>query len=266
MDITHYFKKKDDITKDVFEDNSKDTIIIYPEIDPEWNILELAFKTVPNSWESTFKYAYPELELINKILQEKIDKGERIFPLKKNIFRAFYLTPLDNIKVVIIGQDPYHSTDEIGEPVANGLAFSVSNNSKLQPSLYNIFKEMKNCYPSFTYESGNLSDWAKQGVFLINSCLTVKPHEAGSHKKIWFGFIIKVLKAICNTVPNCIFLLWGDKAQFFRPYLEGRIKVLETSHPSGFSANRGFIGSSHFKTTNELLISLKKEPIDWNIY
>lgn len=221
----------------------------------------------PIGWIDVFKKAEPELELVSNILGQL----GVFFPLKKNLFRAFDECPLNNVNVVILGQDPYHSTFE-GLPQANGMAFSTGKGCPIQPSLRNIYKELSNEYPDFGEpEHGDLSSWANQGVLLLNTCLTVMPHQAESHKEIWNGFITKVLAAVGYRNPECIYLLWGAKSQRFESLLGQRAIKLKASHPSPFSAHRGtkdseaFIGSNHFKLTNDYLVQQGKSPINWSI-
>lgn len=221
----------------------------------------------PAGWVECFKGAHPELELLDRILRQL---GE-YFPYADDLFTAFELCPLENVKVVILGQDPYHATHE-GVPQANGMAFATNKGCPTQPSVQNIFKELKKEYPQYKIPNhGDLSSWASQGVLLLNTCLTVKPHVPKSHKEIWNGFIAKIMEAIGHQNPECIYLLWGSQAQN-KSYLIGERSItLMASHPSPFSAYRGtkdapaFIGCGHFKMVNEFLIKQGKTPIDWQL-
>lgn len=229
---------------------------------------QIATECPPPAWIVTFNNAKAEIKLVSGILNQI----EPWFPLKKNLFRAFDLCPLVDVKVVILGQDPYHSVDN-GRPQANGLAFSTDKCHPIQPSLKNIYTELSREYPSefIPPNHGDLSKWAGQGVLLLNTCLTVTPHQAGSHKEIWNGFVTRVIDSINETNPECIFMLWGKKAIDFSQRLGQRTIKLYASHPSPFSAHKAskdapaFIGCNHFRMANEYLVAKGKTPIDWRI-
>ena len=218
-------------------------------LDISWfNLLELEFK------KPYFKdlMLYVGTEYQNQIC----------FPKETEIFAAFNHCSFDNIKVVIIGQDPYH-----GERQANGLCFSVNEGVKFPPSLLNIFKEIETDMGVNSPISGDLTGWAKQGVLLLNTTLTVRKSEAGSHqKKGWEIFTDEVIRKISDTKEDVIFLLWGSFAQRKRALIDTkRHHVLEAGHPSPLSANRGlWFGNKHFSKTNEILISLQKEVVIWD--
>jgi len=199
-------------------------------------------------------------ELKAFLVEEK--KNYKIYPPGKKIFAAFDQTPPDKVKVVIIGQDPYH-----GHEQAHGLCFSVNDGIQHPPSLRNIFKEIANDLGYSYPRSGNLEPWAKQGVLLINATLTVRAGQAGSHqKKGWEQFTDTVIKRLSDQKEGLIFLLWGSYAIAKRTLIdESKHHVLTTVHPSPLSAHRGFFGSKHFSKTNEILIKNGKEPIDWRI-
>tara|TARA_B100000242_G_scaffold45421_1_gene27000 strand:+ start:1438 stop:2100 length:663 start_codon:yes stop_codon:yes gene_type:complete len=196
--------------------------------------------------------------LKKKILQEKTKNT--IYPNGAKIFRAFELTPFINVKVVILGQDPYHN-----EGQANGLCFSVNENISHPPSLKNIFKEIKNDLKIELPISGNLERWANQGVLLLNSILTVNKNQAGSHKNFgWENFTDKVIQTISTKKNNIIFLLWGKFAQSKSLIIDNsKHHILVAAHPSPFSANKGFFGCKHFSKTNQILYHLGKEEIKW---
>lgn len=196
--------------------------------------------------------------LTNKINQDRIRK--RVFPPKEEIFSALKLTPLNDIKVVIIGQDPYH---EIGQ--AHGLAFSVKQGVKLPPSLQNIYKEIEQEYGYKMSNNGDLTNWAKQGVLLLNSSLTVNQGEAGSHKGYgWEIFTKKIIETINSELSGVVFLLWGRHAQEIGKNIDrSKHYVLTSVHPSPLSAYNGFFGNNHFKHCNEILKKLGKKEIDW---
>ena len=182
------------------------------------------------------------------------------YPGEKDIFAAFNACAFDDLKVVIIGQDPYHG---IGQ--ANGLCFSVKEGVKHPPSLVNIFKELETDVQKAVPVSGDLSHWAKQGVLLLNATLTVKAHEAGSHQKQgWETFTDAVISRISEEKEDVIFLLWGKFAQNKRSLLNLKKHiVLEAPHPSPLGAWRGWFGSKHFSKTNKILNRLGKSKIDW---
>ena len=185
-----------------------------------------------------------------------------IYPPQSEIFSAFDFTPFENVKVVILGQDPYH-----GEGQANGLSFSVADGIKLPPSLRNIYKELKDDVGIEISTSGNLESWARQGVLLLNATLTVEATKAGSHqKKGWEIFTDAVIQTLSDKKENIVFILWGTYAQKKGAKID-RTKhlVIETAHPSPLGAYRGFWGSKPFSTTNQFLKSKNITEIDWQI-
>jgi uracil-DNA glycosylase len=231
---------------------------ILPSVTQEMSFLELS-RTIPSSWRATFENCKEEFVYLDKII-----KGD-FFPEKKKVFRAFELTPLDEVKIVIIGQDPYHQKKGNGKPRAQGLSFSVSKDDEIPVSLQNIFKEIKSEYPEYVIpDNGDITHWAKQGVLLLNSSLTVEPGKAGSHGVIWHGFLSKMLEAIgARENKKCIYLLWGNHAKDIGEYAPENSIKLYTSHPSGFSVTKGFFGCGHFKEANRILIEQGLEPIIW---
>lgn len=215
---------------------------------------------IEESWKNLLK---PEFEkpyfssLINFVKQEY--KEHTCYPKGKNIFKAFELTPFDQVKVVLLGQDPYH-----GEGQAMGLCFSVPNGIVYPPSLRNIIIELKND-TRIELKSGDLTPWAKQGVFLLNATLTVRAHQAGSHqKKGWETFTDSVIHKISEEKEHVVFILWGSYAQQKINLIDTRKHfIIKSVHPSPLSAHRGFFGSRPFSLTNEYLTSKKIEPIQW---
>jgi uracil-DNA glycosylase len=216
---------------------------------------------IAGSWktrlESEFQKAY-FTELIRFVRQEY--QTERIFPSGKDIFRAFDTCRFDDVKVVILGQDPYH-----GEGQANGLCFSVTDGIKPPPSLVNIFKEIHNDLGKPIPKSGDLGRWATQGVLLLNATLTVRASQPGSHqKKGWEEFTDAVIRKISDERKNVVFLLWGAYAQKKGEIIDrSKHLVLMSPHPSPFSADRGFFGCKHFSKANEYLRSKGMSEIDW---
>lgn len=189
-------------------------------------------------------------------------KNNQIFPDMYSIFNALKLTSYKDTKVLILGQDPYH---DIGQ--AHGLAFSVQKGVKTPPSLLNIYKELKDEYGYEIPNNGFLEKWADQGVLLLNTALTVRAHQANSHKdKGWEIFTDSIIKYLNNRQDPVIFILWGANARSKKKLIDlKKHYVLEAPHPSPLSAHRGFFGCGHFKKSNEILKSLGKEEIDWKI-
>ena len=198
-----------------------------------------------------------------KILGEvdKRCKSLNIFPLKKDIFKAFNLTPFEKVKVVIIGQDPYH-----GEGEANGLAFSLNDDVKITPSLRNIFKELENDL-CIKRDNKDLSGWAKQGVLLLNSILTVEKDRPLSHKDLgWEKITDFIIKYISDNKKNVVFILWGNYAkEKSRLIDENKHYVIKSNHPSPLSASRGFFNSKPFSKTNNYLNKNNQSVIDWSL-
>tara|TARA_Y100001935_G_scaffold206937_1_gene176159 strand:+ start:617 stop:1282 length:666 start_codon:yes stop_codon:yes gene_type:complete len=187
-------------------------------------------------------------------------KTKQIFPHPKNIFKAFELTPVNDVKVVILGQDPYHGADQ-----AHGLAFSVQENIKIPPSLSNIYKELYDDLNIPIKRSGNLEYWAKQGVLLLNSVLTVESGKANSHKNIgWEKFTESVISLISKKKEILVFLLWGNYAHKKEDFIESNNHlILKSVHPSPLSAYNGFFGSKHFSKANNFLKKNNIKEIVW---
>ena len=185
---------------------------------------------------------------------------QTIYPPAKLIFNAFDQCPFDNVKVVILGQDPYH-----GPGQAHGLCFSVNNGVEFPPSLRNIFKEIQSDTGSPVPTSGNLERWAKQGVLLLNATLTVRAHTAGSHqKKGWEQFTDAVIHLVADKLENVVFILWGNYAISKGEFIDSRKHlILKSVHPSPLSASRGFFGNHQFSTANKYLIENRKEAVRW---
>ena len=198
---------------------------------------------------------------LQQFIEHEIQLGKTIYPAEADRFTAFSLTELTNVKVVILGQDPYH-----GEGQAHGLSFSVPAGTKIPPSLRNIYKELANDINwAGSPDSGDLSEWAKQGVLLLNTVLTVEKANAGSHaKQGWEIFTDNVIRHINEHTEGVVFLLWGSyaikKSSMIDIY---KHHILTAVHPSPLSAYRGFFGCKHFSKTNELLIKQGKSPIIW---
>ena len=216
-----------------------------------------------NDWHQYFEKNSAELfEISNKIHQKKLElENLEVYPPTNNIFKAFELCDINNINVVIIGQDCYH-----GKGQANGLCFSVNEGIKIPPSLRNIYKELKNDL-NITRSSDDFSNLASQGVLLLNSSLTVHERLAGSHLNIWENFTNNIIKHISNTSNDpIVFILWGNYAKSKKKFINDTHHIIEGTHPSPLSANRGgFFGKKYFSKANELLVKNNKTPIDWSI-
>ena len=183
-----------------------------------------------------------------------------IYPKGSLIFNAFKQTPFDKVKVVILGQDPYHNPEQ-----AMGLSFSVPDGTKIPPSLMNMYKELNKDIGMPIPTTGNLTNWANQGVLLLNSVLTVRANEPASHAKVgWMNFTDDIIQILSNEKKHLVFILWGNFAQQKQIYIDAtKHKILKAAHPSPFSAYNGFFGCKHFSATNEYLVEHHQNPIDW---
>lgn len=218
---------------------------------------------IHDSWKEILFDEFQKSYFINLkqfLLEDK--KQYRIYPPGSAIFNAFNQTPYSNVRVVIIGQDPYHGTGQ-----AHGLCFSVPFGIKPPPSLVNIFKEIRDDLGLPIPNHGNLDYWAMQGVLLMNATLTVRANQPGSHQgKGWEEFTNTVIVKLSETKENLVFLLWGKYAQNKEELIDTkRHHILRAPHPSPFSANSGFFGCKHFSKTNEILEKNGVEPIDWRV-
>lgn len=236
----------------------------------DWSWEQVLSNYVPPTWGSAFARSAGERKTIAEVLTKKeLPKYGELFPEKEKIYRAFELTPLPRVRVVIVGQDPYPQRAKNGLPKAQGLSFSVSpNDPEIPASLKNIYKELKAEYPeTFTIpKHGDLSKWAKQGVLLLNMALTVAPGVRNAHKGVWKPFIYKIIKEIVEKYPQTIFVLWGGDAEKLRSQL-GNLKALVSNHPSPESVNKGgnFMGNGHFLKINQILEERGEQPIDWQV-
>lgn len=216
---------------------------------------------IEDSWKQKLapEFDKPYFEELTRFVKTEYTNG-RVYPPAKLIFNAFDLCPFDNVKVVIIGQDPYH-----GPGQAHGLCFSVPEGIEFPPSLVNIFKEINDDLHVEMPSSGNLERWAKQGVLLLNATLTVKAHQAGSHQnKGWEQFTDAAIRALNEEKEHLVFLLWGSYAQRKGEFIDRqRHLVLQSPHPSPLSAYRGFFGNGHFSKANSYLAENGLEPINW---
>lgn len=230
---------------------------------------------IERSWKDALasEFEKPYFKSLSTFIRQEIVNGQLVFPLPKDILAAFDFSPLDQTKVVILGQDPYHSysfVDGKQIPTAHGLCFSVVHGAKTPPSLQNIYKELQSDLGADNFHipnHGNLTDWARQGVLLLNSTLTVKAHAAMSHtKKGWEEFTDSAIRAVSEKNDHVVFLLWGRHAQAKKPLINAaKHRILEAAHPSPFSANNGFFGCKHFSKTNQYLVTHGKTPIHWSL-
>jgi uracil-DNA glycosylase len=218
---------------------------------------------INESWRKILEQEFNSLYFIDlkTFLVEEKEKYD-VYPPGPQIFSAFDHTPFENVKAVILGQDPYH-----GQGQANGLCFSVSAGIRKPPSLVNIFKELNSDLGVAIPQNGNLEPWAKQGVLLLNATLTVRASQAGSHQnKGWETFTDAVIRQLSEQRSGIVFLLWGAYAQAKAKTIDStKHHILKAAHPSPFSAYNGFMGCRHFSKTNELLRQMGKEEINWAI-
>jgi uracil-DNA glycosylase len=216
---------------------------------------------IEESWKKVLleEFQKPYFETLKTFLVEE-KKLHTIYPSGQNIFAAFEHTPFENVEVVILGQDPYHGVGQ-----AHGLSFSVQDGVPHPPSLQNIFKELKDDLGCNIPKSGNLTAWAKQGVFLLNTVLTVRASEANSHRNQgWENFTDAVIKTLSTQKEHLVFILWGSPAGAKASLIDGKKHlILRAPHPSPLSSYRGFFGSKPFSKSNDYLVAKGKKPIDW---
>lgn len=226
--------------------------------------METINPNINEEWKSVLRdeFQKPYFRELRNFLKEEKQAGKQIFPPGKFIFNAFDSTPFSQVKVIILGQDPYH-----GNGQAHGLCFSVPQGVKPPPSLVNIYKELHEDIGFVIPPHGNLSAWTRQGVFLLNAILTVEANLAASHQRHgWEEFTNVVIQKLSETREGLIFFLWGKYAQDKAVLIDSRRhNILKAAHPSPFSAYNGFFGCKHFSTANKLLIESGKTPIDWSL-
>ena len=215
---------------------------------------------IDNNWQPLFRQEEKKSYFQNLLHHLKqAYKTQIIYPEKQNIFNAFKLTDFNDVKVVILGQDPYHEKGQ-----AQGLSFSVPSNFKLPPSLVNIYKELESDLGVKSITNGDLTPWAEQGVLLLNTVLTVEEHKANSHKNLgWLNFTLEVIKAL-SVRGNVVFVLWGANAISYKKYINTKTNhIISSPHPSPLSAYQGFFGSKPFSKVNACLEQMHKQPIIW---
>jgi uracil-DNA glycosylase len=218
---------------------------------------------IPDSWLPSLvgETTQPYYQQLYRFVDEERHKY-KVFPPSADVFNALRYTPFNTVRVVIIGQDPYHDDNQ-----AHGLAFSVRPGVKTPPSLQNIYKELRDDVQFRVPNHGCLIPWAEQGVLLLNAVLTVRAHQANSHQgKGWENFTDAVLKAVNNRKDRVVFLLWGSYAQRKAEWIDTtRHTVLKAPHPSPLSATRGFFGCAHFSKTNAILTAADQSPVNWQL-
>ncbi|WP_028305190.1 uracil-DNA glycosylase [Oceanospirillum maris] len=219
---------------------------------------------LPDDWLAVLggEFEQPYMQNLKAFLAEEKAQGKVVYPHSSDWFNAFKYTPLNQVKVVILGQDPYHGPNQ-----AHGLCFSVRPGVKTPPSLVNIYKELQSDLGIQPVNHGYLTSWAKQGVLMINAVLTVEQANAGSHqKKGWEQFTDKVIHVINEQLDGVVFLLWGSYAQKKAAFVDqNKHLVLKSVHPSPLSAHRGFFGNHQFSQVNNFLIQHGKQPINWQL-
>jgi uracil-DNA glycosylase len=220
---------------------------------------------IPAAWKEVVKEEFekPYIQTLKDFVYSELSQGKKVYPELKNVFKALTLTPFDSVKVVIVGQDPYHGAGQ-----AQGLSFSVPHKVALPPSLKNIFKELKSDLGISFPSHGCLESWASQGVLLLNTTLTVEEGKPKSHYGMgWETFTTAIIKKLSQREDPIVFILWGasahEKAGFIED-MQSKHLVLKSAHPSPFSAHK-FLGCRHFSTTNEQLKKWGKTPINWAI-
>lgn len=219
---------------------------------------------IERSWKEVLKDEFQKAYFEQIVMSLKHEKasGKTIYPPGNLIFNAFDKTPFDNVKVVILGQDPYHGSGQ-----AHGLCFSVQKGVKPPPSLVNIYKEMNKDLGIPIAETGDLTPWAENGVLLLNAMLSVRAGEPASHSKIgWENFTDAVIKKLSDQKEGLVFMLWGKFAQDKQILIDAtKHYILKAAHPSPFSVEKGFFGCRHFSKANEILMKQGKEPVNWQL-
>jgi len=237
---------------------------------PIYHREEFKINNYPDGWENIFTEAEAELTKALEFINLQIRLGFNVFPEPKNLFKVFNLIRPENIHVIIIGNEPYHAKDKNGIPIANGLSFSC-NGDTIQPLLKNIFKEISRTEGDCP-KTGNLEFWVKQGVFLINSSLTVNEGNPGSHHNAWKFFIYKILNILFELTDYCFLVLWGNESQKLITgrdkllFSSNKVMVLTSDHPNLSSFKNGknpFVGNGHFQTINQILEANGVNTIDW---
>jgi uracil-DNA glycosylase len=225
--------------------------------------MKLSAIKLDESWQAVLgdEFEKAHMHALREFLRSEAENGFSVFPAEKEVFAAFAATPFDKVRVIILGQDPYHGAGQ-----ADGLSFSVEPGVRLPPSLLNIYKELETDLGIPRVKSGSLKPWANQGVLLLNSVLTVRENQAASHQRRgWELFTDRAIKELADSREGLIFVLWGSYAQKKAEFVDRRKHlVLESAHPSPLSASRGFFGSRPFSKINQYFASRGEPPIDWS--
>jgi uracil-DNA glycosylase len=229
------------------------------------SLLEYTQTHIPNGWEEFFNQQldeeYGTLKEISEAIQNDIYKGIEIYPPLDKIYKVFEIIKPKDVKVIIIGQDPYHDHGR-----AMGISFSVPEGIPLPPSLTNIYKEVEACGYTVNHDSGDLTEWCKQGVLLINTAFTVQAHKAGSHTKLWEAFTKTLMRWLNKNCEKSIIVMWGSThAWKFDKFFDDTHRKIKSAHPSPLSAHNGFFGSQPFTKINTYLKQLKKQEINWSL-
>lgn len=247
--------------------NIKPIIRIKKMITEDMTVRQVVDNGAPSGWEQVFEGTKDTLYHISDILKKEEEQNGHWVPRKIDLFRALEIIHPRDVRVCIIGMDPYHSVGANG-PHAMGLAFSVKRGEKIPPSLRTIFFELADSVKGFKIPThGDLSSWSHQGVLLLNACLTVQIGKSGSHKNMWGALTQEILRYLSSISPNCVYLLWGKRAQELQQYISGNATIFTAPHPSPLNNGRDvtFKGCNHFNKVNDILISRGQEPIDWNL-
>lgn len=218
---------------------------------------------LPDCWMSVLsdEFSKPYMQDIRKFLASELNKNKVIYPPIDSIFDALKSTPFNKVKIVLLGQDPYH-----GHGQAHGLSFSVNSSMPIPPSLKNIFKEVLANYPNCTFRNGNLASWAEQGVLLLNASLTVEANKPNSHQDIGWNFFTDAVIKCCSQSGKKVFMLWGRYAREKIKLINSQNNlILEAAHPSPLSAHNGFFGCKHFLRANQYLEEQQVSKINWSI-
>jgi len=236
-------------------------------VDDTWPIARIVDESPPAGWRADFALLEKRIKHAGRMIEEEEAKGGYLsFPPRADLFRALENTRVHNVKLIILGQDPYHSVDATGRPMANGMSFSVRRGQRVPPSLVNIYAELRRSYPEYRVPNhGDLTYWARQGVLLLNTCLTVKPGEADSHKRVWRGVISGLIDRIVLYNPTCVIMIWGKKAEEAASTYPASLTRLVAGHPSPLNRTGNFAGCDHFRQANVILQGQGFAPIDWQL-
>ncbi|KAL1927475.1 hypothetical protein VTP01DRAFT_3712 [Rhizomucor pusillus] len=265
LSLTSMFAPVKKEKKPEAEESPKDARQLFKDLDNEiQTLLELEMATMHYEWVKALKteFTKPYFLKLKKFLKAETEAKKQIFPPEQQIYSWSKYTPLSNVKVVILGQDPYHGPNQ-----AHGLCFSVRKGIQIPPSLQNIYKAIQTDYPDFKIPNhGYLENWAKQGVLMLNTSLTVRRSEAGSHSNAgWEQLTDAIITHLNEKKANIVFMLWGAHAQRKGAKIDKKKHlVLKAVHPSPLSAHRGFFSCGHFKQANEYLVKNGRDPINWN--